>query len=959
MKSPLSRCAIAALAAIPPLASAVPLLEVAPAELRVTAPAYRATFQRASADFSMELKGTDGKWFTVAKELDRAEFGLAGGGESFTSSSARAVARHASSESCVTIGSSMFIGSDPPAAIEAHFLCADDGILFRFRLSHHAGNGPATCWALPRIPLDIATWDRYAYWDAGDAWRSGDIAALGDRDRFAGVSPWGRGGDTAARLSPLHPAVIAGARGRGTGLAAVFLRYEADWAKGHSFIQRHTPHSLFFYTGVAPAAAANSGLWAWLAPAPTDGRAATGRIERLIALGEKLIADFHPIAPPIDPALLQPVADFPEALRRDAPVTDIRDAIVYTVNQYIDSERGIRAARKAGSDVLIRGWFKWRDAQDWQQYAHLVPQAHALGALFGGGVTCSALYHGENGLTEDRVLDMATRGPDGKLVDAWGEADTRHGTLSNPTYLEYVLSFCKRQIDAGADYLFMDEINAALHANEGFDDHSVRDFRQHLMRAFCEGKGWTRDDRRWREKFGIDPTHPTVCPDGTIASLDYRAFLETRGLVAKPNATGNPLAAEWASFRKARDDRAWKWITDQIRAHAAGKGRNVLISGNGLAPHVDLQVLGVWGLWKTKDGRIDLSESLVDHWSGTVAAGRAMSHAPVPVVFFHDWGFGGFPWIRDVPPPERELWMRIRGAEIYASGAIFAFPVAGPWGNDALVDGTIREIARQARFYRSHRDLYLAGTFVGSDGLQPGSPDLSVALWKRLQSPALILHVINRQARDSRPVARANVDVVLPTSQSPSKVRVVSPDWDGDRPGTARAEAGQLLVTIPSLDAYAVAILDYPELPEVRIGGPRIRPMPDWGWPGDRDIAIGPDGMPAGGHLPGAFLHGQLHGHLGRAHRFTVNMPRGGKLRMCVGAVATLGARIECRIDDGPPIVEEFPDIDRQNDASAPEYNRVLEFAIPQGKHRISVENTGGDWAHLSWYAFDGEILAP
>lgn len=50
----------------------------------------------------------------------------------------------------------------------------------------------------------------------------------------------------------------------------------------------------------------------------------------------------------------------------------------------------------------------------------------------------------------------------------------------SPAYREYLLAACKRQIDAGVDYLFMDEINAALQADEGFDDHSIADFRQFL-----------------------------------------------------------------------------------------------------------------------------------------------------------------------------------------------------------------------------------------------------------------------------------------------------------------------------------------------------------------------------------------------------------------------------------------------------------------------------------------------
>jgi len=164
------------------------------------------------------------------------------------------------------------------------------------------------------------------------------------------------------------------------------------------------------------------------------------------------------------------VPDFPAELRPTRPVEEIDEAVVYTINESIDSDYGLQLARKVGSDVLIRGWFKWRDAADYEKLAPVVGRAHALGALFGGGITCSALYDGENGLSEAEVLDMATRGPDGRLVDAWKEPGCRHGTLSNPAYREYLFSWCRRQIDQGVDYLFMDEINAALQANEGFDD---------------------------------------------------------------------------------------------------------------------------------------------------------------------------------------------------------------------------------------------------------------------------------------------------------------------------------------------------------------------------------------------------------------------------------------------------------------------------------------------------------
>jgi hypothetical protein len=121
-------------------------------------------------------------------------------------------------------------------------------------------------------------------------------------------------------------------------------------------------------------------------------------------------------------------------------------------------------------------------------------------------------------------------------------------------------------------------------------------------------------------------------PGQTNDSFQYRAYLRSRGLAKNPHASTNPLAVEWHAFREDRDDRAWKWLTDAIRAYAAAQGRRVLINANGLARYVDLQVLGVWGNWRTMDGRIDLSESQLDDWGSTVAAGWGMAGRKIPAL---------------------------------------------------------------------------------------------------------------------------------------------------------------------------------------------------------------------------------------------------------------------------------------------------------------------------------------
>ena len=130
----------------------------------------------------------------------------------------------------------------------------------------------------------------------------------------------------------------------------------------------------------------------------------------------------------------------------------IEDAVVYTIHNTIRTPYEMAPVRKVGSDVLVRAWFKWHDATDYGKLAWQVPEAHRLGALWGGGITRSALYDGENGPSHRQVLDLATRGPDGQLVNAWNTPGCRHGTLSNPAYRAYLL-----WLSVGW-YQFLDEI---------------------------------------------------------------------------------------------------------------------------------------------------------------------------------------------------------------------------------------------------------------------------------------------------------------------------------------------------------------------------------------------------------------------------------------------------------------------------------------------------------------------
>ncbi len=668
------------------------------------------------------------------------------------------------------------------------------------------------------------------------------------------------------------------------------------------------------------------------------------------AAGVVLLAVFPSVAGRPDP---DGVPDFPADLRRQEPVEDIADAVVYTMNEFIRSDYGLRLAAKTGSDVFVRGWFKWREAPDVAQLAHIPPAARRLGALFGGGITCSALYDGENGLSEQQWKDMATRSPAGELVDAWGTAGVRHGTLSNPAYLRYLMTWCRQQIDAGVDYLFMDEINAAHANNEGYDDYALKDFREYLLKKYCGRKGWQRDDPRWRERFAIDPADAAICPGGTMADFSYRAYLRRGGHIDRPRSPKNPLAGEWHIFTRVRDERAWKWLVDRIRAYARSKGRRVLISANGLAPHVDLQVLGVWNRWKVRGDRIDLAPDQIQEWASVVAAGRATAEQRVPVVFFHDWGMGGFPWMR-VPPAERILWMRTRGAEIYAAGGFFAFPVHGPFGNDALRDGTIGEVARQSAYYHRCRDIYRGAAVLGFEPIRTDAPRLSTSLWRRDDPAALLLHVVNRMREGSRPKSRRDIEIVLPVDRAPRSVTLVSPDFAGTREAAAAVTGKELTVTIPALEAYAVAVLAYEKLPRVVMHGPRVYPQFRWTRPLVSEFPVVKGGGVKDCDELLACVQGALHPQMSNPPVFLVDMPAGGRFRVNLRAVAALGAAFVCAVDGEVRRKIPLPDRDGKNDAAAAEYDRIVEIPLSPGRHRIAIRNAGKDWFSVGWYSFAG-----
>jgi len=304
--------------------------------------------------------------------------------------------------------------------------------------------------------------------------------------------------------------------------------------------------------------------------------------------------------------------------------------------------------------------------------------------------------------------------------------------------------------------------------------------------------------------------------------------------------------------------------------------------------------------------------------------------------------------------------MRVRGAEIYAAGALFAFPVLGPFGCDAGRDGALREIARQTTFYQANRDLYLRARYVGSERLLTPEADLTLAASWVDGENTLLLHAINRRLQAGQLTARENVTVEVPVGGTPTSATAVSPDRPGAQQVAVEQRGAAVRVTIPHVEAYTVVKLVYPgpvDLTELRDPA-RIVPPRAWARPVRSEFVVRPDGaVENAGDLNG-FLQGRLHTHLRNPPTFLVNAQGPGRLLVRVQAVASGGALIGFGVDGETRQAADLPDLDGENDGSAGEYDRTLTFDIPAGRHRLTVDNTGPDWATISWYEFQGRFGA-
>ena len=511
-------------------------------------------------------------------------------------------------------------------------------------------------------------------------------------------------------------------------------------------------------------------------------------------------------------------------------------------------------------------------------------------------------------------------------------------------------------MDAGVDSLFMDEVFGAYGQFEGYDDASMGGFRAWLMRKYCEGKGWKPDDERWRTEFKAPLENKAVCPDGTMKTFNYRECLIAADLASAPMEKDNPLRQEWGyggqfleddTYCGYRHDRAWKHVYDKIHEYAAKKGREISVDANGLNHHVDFQVAGFGKDWVGPKEEVQTTASFVRKYRATVERGNELAGRPVPTTFFHDWGFGGFPF-KELKEEEQVKWIRVYAPEVYAAGGYYVFPVqlAGDW--------LLSVIKAHAEFYQAHKQWFHGGEWLGTRNVVCSVKGLTTVTWQFPARKQRVVHIINHNYANRQIAPQRDVEVRVPSSKRPISVTCASPGFREDKPVPFDWGDGQAKVRLDQIDAYVCLALTYEELPSDYFGKDvaTVNTTGFWAQPKVSEFTLGPDGKI---NEPGQLCYivqGNLHPDLRNNPTFIVDYPRDGQFTVHVNSVASVGAKLLIYLDDKLASEVDLPDTDKQNNSNAGEYDQDLTIPVPAGHHKIRVDNTGGDWFSVDFYEF-------
>jgi hypothetical protein len=648
------------------------------------------------------------------------------------------------------------------------------------------------------------------------------------------------------------------------------------------------------------------------------------------------------------------------------------DLSLFTINEFEGDADDLSDAVAVPSQDWVRAWFKWAQAPDFHGKSAVILKAHDLGALFGGGVTCSALYQHENGITEAQFLDMATRDPYGKLYVI--SNSYYHGSLENPAYQRFVLKWAEQQVDAGVDTLFMDEVNGAYSIHEGYDSYGLKGFRDYLLQRFVKKQKWSIIDKRWMTRFRINLADTEECPDHTVQSFDYGAYLRRNSWADEPDNASNLLSPVWGSpgditadtYSADRNNRVWRFWASRIRAYARQHHQRVWLAANGLNHFVDYQIAGMYGGFpKNIDGQLSCTGSNIAEWRSDFQRSREMMDGKdVPIMTFHDWG-NGMPWMDQLSAAERVAWLQAYAPEVFASGLFFAYPVHGPFGCDSAVNGTLATIQKQARFILTIAP-YLHHLSWQNPTIAQYTGKAETTVQAQPAENRMIIHLINRDYDGLVPIVQQNRALQVAMNTKPLSVFIHDADTGMVSKAVWRYNAksklhgytsgGTLSIQTPSLQTWDVIVVNLK----------KWQPLPDpnsitvscfqaWSRPFRSQFLI-TSKTDSYQSLSGlnAFIQGKLHPDLRNNPVFTVMFKRPGTFEVHVNSVSTGGARLLISVDGKQKLAIPLADKDGQNNGNAEEINHTYSVPVEAGMHRISVQNDGDDWFTVDWYRFIG-----
>lgn len=512
-----------------------------------------------------------------------------------------------------------------------------------------------------------------------------------------------------------------------------------------------------------------------------------------------------------------------------APVA-MDDVTVFAHSQVVD-QAGDPQVTALAPDMTIRALNHWdgygRQPTDYD--ATYIDACHTGGIRIMGGQTTVTFGDEWSSGTFPTVVTRDSRGATIEHDDIYPKL--YFGSWASPTFRADLTAIGELQIDAGLDGIFFDVADgdftgASYDGDEGFDDGHLADFNAYLLAKYPGADFATLFDMTPDNRLRAD------LPAGDITcNFNYRRYLASKAWAGDPFSPNNPLGAEWQravnnraptsaslSFEPAVTYRQFLQVTTDLRRYALQKyGRNIYITSNGLFPYVDFQSVGLYD--GNDDGaggsEADYVPLLNSHLDGATSlkptflrlAAESASLAPgAPVVLFVDWPSGPMTRFLGLPASEREDYWRIYAAEAYANGLYFAFFLADTVGDPTATDlGLMPLYQSLTTFYRAQQSLYHHQTV---SSLDLGIATVMSTVTDQAQPRRRLVHLVNHHY-DAGLVEQQNIAVTVPVSGAPSSVTLVSPELTGSTSLPFSYAGGQVSVTVPSLIAYDVVIIDY------------------------------------------------------------------------------------------------------------------------------------------------------